>query len=664
MALSSRQINAVQLVAKHLHRIAQYDRRGPRLNSIPVLNLDVFEEAQASDELRAQGTVRSPLEGIPYTVKDSFMMKGLTVASGSPAFANLTATHDAFTVGLIRNAGGIGIGKTNMPPMANGGMQRGLYGRAESPYNKNFLTAAHGSGSSNGAGTSTASSMAIFGMAEESVSSGRSPASNNGLVAYTPSRGVLSIRGNWPLIPAGDVVVPFTRSVKDLMTLLDIIAVTDNDTTCDFWRDQLFVPLPVVEDTRPESYLSLADADSLRGKRIGVPKVFIDEFDPAAVKSYLRPSIRELHDKAVLTLESLGAIVEEVDFPMVTNHEVPATRIEVVTDYPIPSYYNGSSGPAELSAYSWDDFLAMNNDTTNVLTLADVDPTLIFPQLPGTLIDRGGNVQNERLPGYVRRVEYAQTRNGTAINDLPGLGPWLKDVEARRQRDLNDWMDERGLDLLVWPANGDAAPQDTETEEMAARLGWRNGVSRSKGNYAIRQYGVPTVGVSMGAMNDIGMPCDLTFAGRPYDDTKLISYAYAFEQAQKEGARFNPPRTPELESDEIERKCVFRNPPEDMRPPKLEVEAVRTGNDTVEVSGRIVTETCGEQDVVVEVYVDGVSAGMVSLDGAEFSVTAPTVPSPGVSRFGEVNVPDISLAMVVVVATAPNRRSDGALLFV
>jgi len=184
-ALSSGQINAVQLAAKHLHRIAQYDRRGPRLNAIPVLNLNIFEEAQASDDLRANGTIRSPLEGIPYTVKDSFMMKGMTVASGSPAFANLTATMDAFTVGLIRGGGGVALGKTNMPPMANGGMQRGLYGRAESPYNKNFLTAAFGSGSSNGAGTSTASSMAIFGMAEESVSSGRSPASNNGLVAYT-----------------------------------------------------------------------------------------------------------------------------------------------------------------------------------------------------------------------------------------------------------------------------------------------------------------------------------------------------------------------------------------------------------------------------------------------------------------------------------------------
>ena len=86
------------------------------------------------------------------------------------------------------------IGKTNMPPMAAGGMQRGVYGRAGSPYNMKYLTAAFSSGSSNGATTSTAAFFAAFGLGSETVSSGRSPASNNGLVCYTPSRGVISSR--------------------------------------------------------------------------------------------------------------------------------------------------------------------------------------------------------------------------------------------------------------------------------------------------------------------------------------------------------------------------------------------------------------------------------------------------------------------------------------
>ena len=97
-------------------------------------------------------------------------------------------------------------------------MQRGLYGRAESPYNADFLAAPFASGSSNGSGTATTASFAAFGLAEETWSSGRGPASNSGLCAYTPSRGVISVRGNWPLTPTMDVVVPVSYTHLTLPT--------------------------------------------------------------------------------------------------------------------------------------------------------------------------------------------------------------------------------------------------------------------------------------------------------------------------------------------------------------------------------------------------------------------------------------------------------------
>lgn len=142
-ALESGQTTAVELVQAYLARIDAYN--GPdtptALNAVVVRNLDALTEAQASDARRARGETRGPLEGIPYTAKDSYLVKGLTAASGSPAFANLIAYRDAFTIERLRAAGAICLGKTNMPPMANGGMQRGLYGRAESPYNADYLTA-------------------------------------------------------------------------------------------------------------------------------------------------------------------------------------------------------------------------------------------------------------------------------------------------------------------------------------------------------------------------------------------------------------------------------------------------------------------------------------------------------------------------------------------
>src|SRR5262249_20296000 len=209
------------LVAAYLNRIAHYDRHGITLNSVPVLNPTAFDEAYASDQRRARGEVLGPLDGIPYTAKDSYKVTALTVANGSPAFANIVANEDAFTIARLRAGGAICLGLTNMPPMAAGGMQRGVYGRAESPYNAEFLTSAYASGSSNGSGTSTAASFAAFGLGEETYSSGRAPASNNGRVAYTPSRGVISMRGNWPLFATMDVVVPHTRTMADLLEVLN-----------------------------------------------------------------------------------------------------------------------------------------------------------------------------------------------------------------------------------------------------------------------------------------------------------------------------------------------------------------------------------------------------------------------------------------------------------
>ncbi|MET0295992.1 MAG: amidase family protein, partial [Microbacterium sp.] len=148
-ALESGETTAVELVEAYLARIDAYDGE---LNAIVVRNPDARAEATASDRRRAAGAPLGPLDGIPYTAKDSYLVRGLTAAAGSPAFANLVAQRDAFTIERLRAAGAICLGLTNMPPMANGGMQRGVYGRAESPYNAEFLTAPFGSGSSNGSG--------------------------------------------------------------------------------------------------------------------------------------------------------------------------------------------------------------------------------------------------------------------------------------------------------------------------------------------------------------------------------------------------------------------------------------------------------------------------------------------------------------------------------
>ncbi|TJX48073.1 MAG: amidase, partial [Mesorhizobium sp.] len=78
-ALDDGTVTSVELVAAYVRRIAHFDRHGISLNAVPVLNPDMFEEAAASDQRRRQGKTLGPLDGFPYTAKDSYKVKGLTV---------------------------------------------------------------------------------------------------------------------------------------------------------------------------------------------------------------------------------------------------------------------------------------------------------------------------------------------------------------------------------------------------------------------------------------------------------------------------------------------------------------------------------------------------------------------------------------------------------
>ncbi|GAA1789900.1 amidase [Agromyces lapidis] len=558
-ALERGETTSVELLDAYLARITAYDAPGTAtaLNALVVMNPEARADALAADERRARGEVRGPLDGIPYSAKDSYLAKGLTAAAGSPAFEHLVAQRDAFTIERLRAAGAVLIGLTNMPPMANGGMQRGVYGRAESPYNAEFLTAAFGSGSSNGSGTATAASFAAFGLGEETWSSGRAPASNNGLCAYTPSRGVISTRGNWPLVPTMDVVVPHTRSMADLLEVLDVIVADDAETRGDFWRAQPWVALPAASEVRPASYPALRAGDAsagraaLAGKRFGVPAMYVNADPLAGTGEHVgiggptgrrietRASVIALWEAARRDLEAAGAEVVEVDFPVVSNYEGdrPGAPTLATRGLVSPEFLHREI--IDLSAWAWEDFLAANGDP-ELSTLAGVDGASIFPHPEGALPDRYDGFDDDiaTYPAQVREHPVA------SLAEIPELEQGLRGLEETRRIDLEQWMDELGLDAVVFPAAADVGPADMDVNEASADLGWRNGVWVSNGNLVPRHLGIPTVTVPMGTMADIGMPVGLTFAGRAYDDTALLTLAAAFEATGSR--RTEPPRTPRL----------------------------------------------------------------------------------------------------------------------
>jgi amidase len=556
-ALTTGRTTSEELVTAYLRRIEAYDHEGIRLNSLVVMNPDALHEARASDVRRTRGATLGPLDGIPYTAKDSYKVTGLTVAAGSPAFKDLVAQQDAFTIGRLRAGGAVLIGLTNMPPMANGGMQRGVYGRAESPYNADYLTAAFASGSSNGSGTATAASFAAFGLAEETWSSGRAPASNNGLCAYTPSRGVISVRGNWPLVPTMDVVVPHTRTMADMLEVLDVIVADDPETRGDFWRMQPWIAIPPTSKLRPDSYTKLNPKNPdyarqvLAGKRFGVPRMYINADPdagtapspgiggPTGQRIETRDSIIALWKQAAADLEQAGADVIEVDFPVVSNYEGDRPGAPTINTRGLvsPDYLHHEI--TDLSAWAWHDFLQVNNDP-HCASLADVDGSQIFP-VPDGALDRYTGFDDDiaEYPEHIRR-------NPTLdLTGIPHLEEGLHGLEQTRRVDLEQWMDQLGLDAVVFPAAADIGPSDSDRNPASADIAWRNGVWVSNGNLVPRHLGIPTVTVPMGIAADLHMPVGLTFAGPAYSDTELLRISTAYE-ATSEPRRTAPPRTPPL----------------------------------------------------------------------------------------------------------------------
>jgi amidase len=540
-ALEAGEVTSVELVARYLNRIAAYDRSGIRLNAVPVLDPRAFAQARASDIRRAQGRSLGVLDGIPFTAKDSYRVAGLPVASGSPAFRDLVAGDDAFAVERLRAAGAVFLGLTNMPPMAAGGMQRGVYGRAESPYNGDYLSSAFGSGSSNGSGTATAASFCAFGLGEETWSSGRAPASHNALVAYTPSRGVISVRGNWPLVPTMDVVVPHTRSIADMKHVLDAVVADDPQTEGDLWRTQPFIALPRPSEVRPASFADL-DPLPLAGLRLAVPRIYVNGDPDNASPIVTRDSVMRLWEGLRADLEAAGAEVVETDFPVVDRYEKLHDGDEDFLDRGFVSREFLDDEVGDLAVWAMDTFLRTNGDP-HLPRLADAEAALIFPHPPGALADRYGIWHYDISYDIGAYVDRARAWNPD-WRDVASLEKGLRGLEHTRRVDFEQWMDAEGFDAVVFPTQSDVGPADADVNPASADIAWRNGVWVSNGNLVPRHLGIPTVTVPMGTMDDTGMPVGLTIAGPAYSDTRLVRLAEAVVGLGTR--RTTPPRTPAL----------------------------------------------------------------------------------------------------------------------
>ena len=286
-AFKSGKLTCQALVSHYLKRIDAYDKNGPGINSIVIINPAAMDEAAALDKRGFTG----PLHCIPFVVKDNFETVGLQSADGALAFAGYKAKKDAFEVQKIRDAGAIILAKTNMAEWAFTPYETVssiLPGYTRNPYDTARVTA----GSSGGTAAAVAANFAAVGLGTDTGNSIRGPSSHQALVGIRSTMGLTSRAGVFPLSLLADIAGPMARTVEDAAAVFQVIVGEDPDD-----------PATAASHGRPvPNYTDSLKPDGLKGAIIGVLHEAYD-------RESADPEVIRVFQQAIADLRRAGATV-------------------------------------------------------------------------------------------------------------------------------------------------------------------------------------------------------------------------------------------------------------------------------------------------------------------------------------------------------------------
>ena len=447
--IKDREVSPVEIVEAHLARIEATE---PVLNSFITLLPDEARAAakRAEKEIQA-GNYRGPLHGIPVGLKDLYNTAGVRTTSGSRIFDTFIPSEDCTVAARFHEAGAILLGKLNLHQFAFGPTgENPDYGHMHNPWDPEMISG----GSSGGSGSATASGQCTITTGSDTGGSIRIPAALCGIVGLKPTYGLVSRFGLTPLSWSLDHPGPMVRTVEDAALAMNVIAGHDP-------KDVASAKVEVPDYT---TALTASDAGDLRGLRIGVPM----EYFQVPLDPQVALAVRE----AISVMESMGAEVTEVAFPMFHDAQVISGAILV----------------AEAAAYHRDLLLEHGHK--------------LYP--PVRLRLEAGL--------FVTAADYIRAQQARTLFN-------------RQARELLDHVD-----LLAGPTEPVTAPKLLAAHVQAGEeeVGATAALTQYTRPYNIT--GFPAISVPCGFSNE-GLPIGLQLAGRPFDELTVLRAAHAYEQA-------------------------------------------------------------------------------------------------------------------------------------
>lgn len=428
---------------------------------------DALCQAEKADSERAAGITDKPLLGVPIAIKDLIAVKGHPLRCASKILDKFVSPYDATVAERLRQAGAILFGRTNMDEFAMGSSTENSAFGATR--NPWDLERTPG-GSSGGSAAAVSADECIGSLGSDTGGSIRQPAAFCGCVGLKPTYGRVSRYGLVAYASSLDQIGPITKTVEDAALLLKVIAGADKrDSTC---------------FSEPADDYPAKLNQPVKGVKIGVPK----EYMIGGLDSDVKESVQN----AIKLLESMGAIVEEISLPH--------------TEYAIATYYIIAT--AEASAN-----LARFDGVRYGLRVPGNDPIEMYCNT------RGAGFGEE----VKRRIILGTYVLSSGYYDAYYL--YAQKVRTLIRKDFNNAFEK--VDLILTPTC--PAPAFKLGEKIADPL-------------QMYLTDIFTISCNLAGICGISVPCGFTktkpelpiglqLLGKPMGEDKILSVAYAFEQA-------------------------------------------------------------------------------------------------------------------------------------
>jgi amidase len=440
----------------------------PALHTVITVNPRAMAEARAADRARRAGR-HAPLLGIPVIVKDNIDTTGMQTTAGSLALRGSTPP-DAFIVKRMRRAGAIILAKANLSEWANFRSLQSSSGWSAMGGQNNMPYALDHNpcGSSSGSAVVVAADLAAVAVGTETDGSIVCPSGTNGDVGIKPTLGLVSRDGIVPISAEQDTAGPIARNVTDAAVLLRVLAGVDpSDPATAAQRGHV-----------PRSYTRFLDPGALRGARIGVWRSGNFGFSPET---------DAIMEQTITRLRSLGAtVVDPTDIPIEAAYDPEFTALLYEFKHDIAAYLQKFTGPG-------------------------------YPKTLQDLIDFDNAHAAQEMPYFGQEIfELAQATG--SLSD-PAYVKARHDATSIAQHAIDDTMRANDLDAIMAPTNSPAWTTDL--------INGDHFLIGSSSPAAIAGYANITVPAGMVYQ----LPVGVSLIGGRWDEPRLISLAYAWEQA-------------------------------------------------------------------------------------------------------------------------------------